>query len=45
MGKSVWVNPGLRMGMILTHLPMTLDGLVCTAARDINYILRDSRVF
>ena len=25
--ENVWVNPSLRMGMILTHLPMTLDGL------------------
>eukprot|EP01050_Picozoa_sp_SAG11_P017348 SAG11_NODE_2492_length_3292_cov_2.280301_2_plen_45_part_00 len=28
--ENVWVNPSLRMGMILTHLPMTLHGLCRT---------------
>ena len=30
--ENVWVNPSLRMGMILTHLPMTLDGLIARAS-------------
>ena len=30
--ECVWVNPGLRMGMNLTHLPMTLHGLWRTRA-------------